>query len=77
MAEKRAAYEYYVPPELRPFTRNVKPLVKGLNTGIAELAGFPVYLANLTPTLINLLPGKQGMKPFQKNRLVGRRRLRI
>ena len=71
MAEKRAAYEYYVPPELRPFTRNVKPLVKGLNTGIAELAGFPVYLANLTPTLINLLPGKQGMKPFSEKPLGG------
>ena len=71
MAEKRAAYEYYVPPELRPFTRKVKPLVKGLNTGIAQLAGFPVYLANLTPTLINLLPGKQGMKPFSEKPLGG------
>ena len=71
MAEKRAAYEYYVPPELRPFTRKVAPFVKGVNTGIAELAGFPVYLANLTPTLINLLPGKQGMKPFSEKPLGG------
>jgi len=71
MAEKRAAYEYYVPPELRPLTRKVAPFVKGVNTGIAELAGFPVYLANLTPTLINLLPGKQGMKPFSEKPLGG------
>ena len=71
MAEKRAAYEYYVPPELRPVTRKVAPFVKGVNTGIAELAGFPVYLANLTPKLINLLPGKQGMKPFSEKPLGG------
>tara|TARA_R100001443_G_scaffold12395_1_gene22044 strand:+ start:132 stop:1250 length:1119 start_codon:yes stop_codon:yes gene_type:complete len=76
MAEKRAAYEYYVPPELRPFTRKAAPFVKGVNTGIAEVAGFPVdavtYAINMSPLLVNLLPGEQGMEPFSiKNPLGG------
>ena len=65
MAEKRAAYEYYVPPELRPFTRKVKPFVKGLNTGIAQLAGFPADLINISPVLLDyVIPGDQGLKPL-------------
>ena len=65
MAEKRAAYEYYVPPELRPFTRKVKPLVKGLNTGIAQLAGMPADLINISPVLLDyVIPGDQGLKPL-------------
>ena len=44
--------------------KKAKAFVKGANTGIAQILGFPVDMVNMAPLLLNLLPGKQGMQPF-------------
>ena len=51
--------------------RRAGAVVKGANTGIAQALGFPVDMLNQAPLLINLLPGKQGMKPFSENPVGG------
>jgi len=51
--------------------RRAAAVLKGVNTGIAQAAGFPVDMLNQAPLLINLLPGKQGMKPFSENPVGG------
>ena len=51
--------------------KKAKAFVKGANTGIANLLGFPVDMVNYAPVLLNLLPGKQGMKPFSENPVGG------
>ena len=51
--------------------KKAKAFVKGANTGIAQILGFPVDMVNMAPLLLNLLPGKQGMKPFSDNPLGG------
>ena len=55
--------------------KKAKAFVKGANTGIAQILGFPVdavtYAINMSPLLVNLLPGKQGMKPFSIKNPVG------
>ena len=51
--------------------KKAKAFVKGANTGIANLLGFPVDMVNMAPLLVNLLPGKQGMKPFSKDPVGG------
>ena len=55
--------------------KKAKAFVKGANTGIAQALGFPVdavtYAINMSPLLVNLLPGKQGMKPFSIKNPVG------
>ena len=51
--------------------RRAAAVLKGANTGIAQALGFPVDMLNQAPLLINLLPGKQGMKPFSKNPVGG------
>ena len=72
MAEKKSNIEYVIPPELRPLTRKVKPFVKGLNTGIAQLAGMPVDLINISPVLLDyVIPGDQNLKPFLKKPVGG------
>jgi len=72
MAEKKSNIEYVIPPELRLLTRKVKPFVKGLNTGIAQLAGMPVDLINISPVLLDyIIPGDQGFKPFLKKPVGG------
>ena len=72
MAEKKSNIEYFIPPELRPLTRKVKPFLKGLNTGIAQLAGMPVDLINISPVLLDyVIPGDQGLKPFLKKPVGG------
>mgnify|MGYP003119040193 CR=1 FL=1 len=72
MTEKKSNIEYFIPPELRPLTRKVKPYVKGLNTGIAQLAGMPVDLINISPVLLDyVIPGDQGLKPFLKKPVGG------
>ncbi len=72
MAEKKSNIEYVIPPELRPLTRKVKPFVKGLNTGIAQLAGMPVDLVNISPVLLDyVIPGEQNLKPFLKKPVGG------
>ena len=51
--------------------KKAKAFVKGANTGIAQVLGFPVDMINYAPVLLNLLPGKQGMKPFSDDPLGG------
>ncbi len=51
--------------------KKAKAFVKGANTGIANLLGFPVDMVNMAPLLVNLLPGKQGMKPFSEDPVGG------
>jgi len=51
--------------------KKAKAFVKGANTGIANLLGFPVDMVNMAPLLVNLLPGKQGMKPFSEKPVGG------
>jgi hypothetical protein len=55
--------------------RRAGAVVKGANTGIAQVLGFPVdavtYAINMSPLLVNLLPGKQGMEPFSIKNPVG------
>ena len=55
--------------------KKAKAFVKGANTGIANLLGFPVdattFVINSSPLLLNLLPGKQDMKPFSIKNPVG------
>ena len=51
--------------------KKAKAFVKGANTGIANLLGFPVDMVNYAPVLLNLLPGEQGMKPFSENPVGG------
>jgi hypothetical protein len=43
----------------------------GMNTGLANLAGAPVDLVNISPMLLNLLPGTQGMTPMSPNPVGG------
>lgn len=43
----------------------------GVNTGLAALAGAPVDLVNVSPMLLNLLPGEQGMRPFSPDPVGG------
>ena len=62
--------------------KKAKAFVKGANTGIAQALGFPVdavtYAINMSPLLVNLLPGKQGMQPFSiKSLLAGPKCLKI
>jgi hypothetical protein len=65
MTERKSKIEYFIPPELRFLTRKVKPFVKGVNTGIAQLAGMPVDLINISPVLLDyVIPGDQGLKPL-------------
>ena len=72
MKEKKYNIEYFIPPELRFLTRKVKPFVKGVNTGIAQLAGMPVDLINISPVLLDyIIPGDQGLKPFLKKPVGG------
>ena len=72
MKEKKSNIEYFIPPELRFLTRKVKPFVKGVNTGIAELVGMPVDLINISPVLLDkVIPGDQGLKPFLKKPVGG------
>jgi hypothetical protein len=52
-------------------TKKAKAFVKGANTGIAQILGFPVDMVNMAPLLVNLLPGKQGMKPFSEDPVGG------
>ena len=51
--------------------KKAKAFVKGANTGIANLLGFPVDMVNMAPLLVNLLPGKQGMTPFSEKPVGG------
>ena len=51
--------------------KKAKAFIKGANTGIANLLGFPVDMVNYAPVLLNLLPGEQGMKPFSENPVGG------
>ena len=51
--------------------KKAKAFVKGANTGIANLLGFPVDMVNYAHVLLNLLPGKQGIKPFSENPVGG------
>ena len=51
--------------------KKAKAFVKGANTGIAQILGFPVDMVNMAPLLLNLLPGKQGMQPFSEKPVGG------
>ncbi len=51
--------------------KKAKAFVKGANTGIAQVLGFPVDMVNMAPLLLNLLPGEQGMKPFSEKPVGG------
>jgi gas vesicle protein len=50
--------------------------LKGVNVGIADIAGAPVDLLNKLPLIGNLLPGEQGFKPFSENPIGGSQSIR-
>lgn len=45
--------------------------MQGLTKGAANLVGAPVDAVNMSPMLLNLLPGEQGFKPFSENPVGG------
>jgi hypothetical protein len=43
----------------------------GMNTGFTNLVGAPADIINISPMLLNLLPGEQGMMPMSPNPVGG------
>lgn len=51
-------------------------LAQKFTQGVTNLAGFPVDAVNMSPMLLNLLPGEQGMGPMTENPIGGSQSIR-